>query len=123
MDEKTNEVVDETPSSGHEGGLSRGIPRDRRGGERECQNEVKLVLVQALVPLSEVDILLSEQRAFLVDGSTHPKSFEESRPIVVSPSRHGIVPEHPGHPPPNDSRKVLEEVSLDRSLINGLALA
>ena len=120
---KTNEVVDERSGSGHEGCLSRGVPRDRRRREREGQNEVEIVLVQAPVPLSKVNVLLGEQRALLVDGGAHPKPFKEGRPVVVSPGRCRIVPEQPGHSPSDEVGKILKEVSFYCGLIDRFTLA
>ena len=119
----TNKIVDETSGSGHEGGLARGVPRDRRCREWEGQNEIKFVLVQALVPFGKIDILLSEQRAFLLNRRTQSKPFKESGPVVVSARRLGVVSQHPGHSLSNKIGKILEEVSLDRSLVDGLPLA
>jgi len=119
----TNEVVGETSGSGHEGSFARGVPRDRRCGEREGQNEIELVLVKALVPFGKVNILLREQRALLLDGRAQSKPFEESGPVIVSARRLGVVSKHPSHSLSNEVGKILEKVSLDRSLVDGLSLA
>ena len=120
---KTNKVVDETSSRGCECDLARGVPRDRWCGERKGQDKIEIVLVQAPVPFGEIDILLCEQLALLVDGRAQSKSFKEGRPVVVSPSRRGIVSEHPGHCHPNKVWKLLEEVPVDYGLVDGFAPA
>jgi len=123
MCKKTNEVVEETSGSGYKGGLARGVPRNRRGGERKGENKVEIVLVQASVPLGKVGILPGEQCAFLIDGSAQSKPIKETRPIVVSASRRGVVSEHPGHSPPDEAGKTLEEVADGHSLVDRLPLA
>ena len=120
---KTDKVVDETSSSRQDRGLARGVSRDRGRGERKGQNKIEVVLVQALVPFGEVDILLYEQLTFFDDGRAQSKPFKETRPTVVSPSRRGIVSEHPGHRHSNEVWKSLKETSIDRSLVDRFALA
>jgi len=120
---KTNKVVDETSGSGGDCGLARGVPRDRWCGKRKGQNKIEVVLVQALVPFGEIDILLHEQLVLIVDGRAQSKHFKESRPVVVSPGRRGIVSKHPGHYHPDEVWKLLKEISVDDSLVDGFAFA
>lgn len=115
---KTNEVIDETSRGGDKSGLARGISRNRGRRDRKSQNEVDTVLIQTPVPLSEIRILLDEQLVLRLDRRALSESIKEGGPIVVPPSRRRIFPEHPSHEVPNETRKVLKEVSGSHSLIN-----
>lgn len=83
---RTDEVVEETSSGRDQGGFTRGVFRDRGCWEREGQNKIELVLVQAPVPLGKICILLDKQLAFLLDGRTLSKSFKEGGPVVIPPN-------------------------------------